>query len=69
MWPLAIEFTDEFVEACLLLKKRPSGWSGCFLLQCQMHALMPAVLLRMAGLDAFELIPSLSQKTESLERL
>jgi hypothetical protein len=40
MWPLAIEFTDEFVEACLLLKKRPSGWSGCFLLQfrCMLDA-------------------------------
>ncbi|MDR6817447.1 hypothetical protein J2X76_002623 [Neorhizobium sp. 2083] len=51
--PLGVEFLDEIVEASLLLQEIVSGRLGCFKFQCQMHALMAAVLLRVARLDAF----------------
>ena len=52
MGPLVIEFADECIKAYLLLEKATFGWASCLLLQCQMHTLMPAVLLWMARFDA-----------------
>ena len=54
MWPLGVEFADEVIEAGLLLQAVHAGRSGCFLLQRQMHALVAAVLLRVARLDALD---------------
>lgn len=47
MGPLGLEFLDEVVEIV-------SGRLGCLKFQCQMHALMAAVLLRVARLDALD---------------
>src|SRR6202163_400400 len=54
MGSLLVEGADELIEARLLLQEVPGGGLGGFLLERQMHALMPAVLLRMAGLDALD---------------
>src|ERR1700680_1313759 len=54
MGALLVEGADELIEARLLLQEVPGGGLGGFLLERQMHALMPAVLLRMAGLDALD---------------
>ena len=54
MGSLVVELADERIEARLLLQAVHSGWSGRFLLERQVHALVPAVLLRMAGLDALD---------------
>jgi hypothetical protein len=54
VWPFGIEFLNKVVEAGLLLQTVHSGRSGCFFLQCEMHAFMPAVLLWMARLDALD---------------
>jgi hypothetical protein len=51
---LAIELLDEGIEAGLLLQAVHAGWAGRFLLQREMQALMAAVLLRAAGLDALD---------------
>ncbi len=54
MRPFDIEFAHEVVETGLLLKA-VEAWRACgFLLQGEVHALMAAVLLRLAGLDAFD---------------
>lgn len=45
---------DEVIELGLLLQEVLSRWLGRFLLQGQVHALMPTILLRLTGLDAFE---------------
>ena len=55
MRPLVVVAVNEVVELGLLLKEVAAGWLGGLELQCQMHALMAAVLLRVAGLDALEL--------------
>ena len=49
-----VEDLDKVVEAGLLLKEVGGGRLGGFFLQSEMHAFMTAVLLRMAGLDAFD---------------
>ncbi|WP_222301010.1 hypothetical protein [Rhizobium leguminosarum] len=49
-----VEFADEVIETCPLLKGRSAGRTGGLLLQRQMQALVAAVLLLMAGLDAFD---------------
>jgi hypothetical protein len=48
-----VEDLDELIEARLLLKEIRGRWFGSFFFQSEMHAFMPAVLLRMARLDAF----------------
>src|SRR6516225_4740756 len=50
---LVVEDLEELVEAGLLLQKISTGWLGGFFLQGEMHAFVPAVLLRMPRLDAF----------------
>ena len=46
MRPLPVELLDEGIEARLLLQDVGRGRLGGFLLQGQMHALVPPVLLR-----------------------
>ena len=57
MRPLVVVFVDEAIEPGLLLQEVLPGRFGGFLLQGQMHAFMPAVLLRLSGLDALERDP------------
>ena len=54
MGPLVVVAVDEVVELGLLLQEVAAGRLGGLELQGQMHALMAAVLLRMAGLDALD---------------
>jgi hypothetical protein len=53
MWTLAIENLHEVVKLSLLLKEVSPRGLGGFFLQGEMHALVPSILLRVAGLDAF----------------
>src|SRR5947209_1794661 len=55
MRSLVVVLLDERIEARLLLQDVRPGRLGRFLFQRQMHALVPAVLLRMPGCDAFDL--------------
>ena len=54
MRPFGIELADEGIEALLLLQAVGARRPGCFLLESEVHALMAAILLRMAGLDALD---------------
>ena len=45
---------NEVIKAGLLLQEVGGGRFGGFFLQGEMHALMTAILLRMAGLDALD---------------
>ena len=54
MRPFVIELADEGIEAFLLLQAIGARRPGCFLLESEVHAFMAAILLRMAGLDAFD---------------
>jgi hypothetical protein len=54
MWPLLVELFDEVVELGLLLQNVGASGTGGFLFEGEMHAFMTAILLRVAGLDAFE---------------
>ena len=47
-----IEFLNEGVKFSLLLKDVGSGGAGGLLFEGQVHPFMPAVLLRMTGLNA-----------------
>lgn len=54
VWPLCVEFFDKIVRAGLLLQEIGAGWLGGLQLECEMHAFVAAVLLRMAWLDALD---------------
>ena len=54
MWPYLVVVVDEVIEAVLLLQEVVGSGLGGFFLQGQVHALMSAVLLGVAGLDAFD---------------
>jgi hypothetical protein len=56
-WPLVVVAIDEVVELGLLLQEVAGGRFGGLRLERQMHALVAAVLLRMARLDAFDRNP------------
>ena len=66
--PIVAAF-DEVIELGLMLQEVLAGWLGSLELQSQMHAFMPAVLLRMAGLDALDRDTEPDHHTDSLERL
>jgi hypothetical protein len=51
---LLVEDLDEVVEAGLLLQEVAGRRLGGFFLQGEMHAFMTAILLGMAGLNAFD---------------
>ena len=73
MWALVVEALDEGIEPRLLLQHVAGGRLRGFLLQCQMHPLVPAVLLRLALGDALDLNPEPEpphgQFTEPVDRL
>ena len=54
MGTLGVELVQEGIEFGLLLQAVDRWRTGGLFLQGQMHALMAAVLLRMAGPDAFD---------------
>ena len=54
MRALGVELAEEGIEAFLLLQAVEAGRACGFFFKGQMHALMPAILLRMAWLDAFD---------------
>src|SRR5262249_59527719 len=54
MRALDIELAKESIEALLLLQAVKAWRPGGLLLEGEMHTLVPAVLLRMARLDAFD---------------
>src|SRR6185312_896199 len=49
-----VKLLEEGIELGLLLKQVGAGWASGFFFERQMHALMPAVLLRMTGPNAFD---------------
>ena len=55
MRPLVVVAVDEVVELGLLLQEVVAGGLGGLQSSGQMHALVAAVLLRVAGLDALDL--------------
>ena len=55
MGPLVVVNLDEVIETFLLLQEVECGRLGSFLLQSEMHALVAAVLLWIAWLDALQL--------------
>src|ERR1700733_15829836 len=57
MGSLLVVLADELIELGLLLQEVLARRLGCFLLQSQMHALMPTVLLRITRPDAFDVDP------------
>src|SRR5690606_24800808 len=54
MRPLGVVNPREVIEALLLLEEVEGGWSGSLLLEGEVHALVAAVLLRVARLDALD---------------
>ena len=55
MRPLLVVLRDERVEPRLLLEHIRRRRLGGFVLQREVHALVPAVLLRLAGLNPLDL--------------
>src|SRR5689334_11641448 len=54
MGTLGVELAQEGLEAFLLLQAVEARRAGCLFLECQMHAFVAAVLLRMTWLDALD---------------
>ena len=54
MGPLVVELFEESVELALLLQAVAARGARGLRFERQVHAFMAAVLLRMAGLDAFD---------------
>ena len=54
MRSLGIELVNEGVEAVLLLEAVVARRAGRLFFEGEVHALMAAILLRMAGLDALD---------------
>ena len=54
MRTFGVELVNEGIKAVLLLQAVKAWRPCCFLLQGQVHALVAAVLLRMARLDALD---------------
>ena len=54
MRAFGVELVHEGVETVLLLQKVGARRARCLLLEREVHPFMPAILLRMAGLDAFD---------------
>jgi hypothetical protein len=57
MGPLLVEDADELIEPSLLLQEVFGRRLSGFLLQREIHALMAAILVGMARLDAFDVDP------------
>src|SRR5215475_9989597 len=55
MRSFTIEFVNEVIELFLLLQCVHRWWSRGLLLECEMHSLVAAVLLRMSRLDVLDL--------------
>ena len=73
MRPVLVVARDEVVEPGLLLQHVGGGRLRRFLLQREMHALVPPVLLRVPRLDPFDLNPEAQpphrQLAEPVERM
>jgi len=54
MWPVVVEVVAETVKACLLLGRRGGRRARGLRLERGVHALVPAILLRRAGLDPLQ---------------
>jgi hypothetical protein len=54
MRPVIVVTLDKVIEPALLQQKIVAGWFSCLLLEGQVHLLMAAILLGMAGFDAFD---------------
>jgi hypothetical protein len=54
VWSFSVELLHEGIEATLLLQDIRAWRTGRLLLQREMHALVPAIPLRMARLDALD---------------
>ena len=54
MRSLVVKLLEKIVELGLLLQTVQACGTSGFVFESEMHALMPTVLLRMTGLDAFD---------------
>ena len=68
MRALVVVLLDEGIEARLLLQQIRHRRLGGLLLEGEMHALVPAVLLGMTGSDALDASASRSHQTASVLR-
>ena len=69
MGSFVVEFLEEIIEPGLLLQAVHAGGSRGFLFQGEMHALVAAVLLGLAGLDAFDIDAEPEPPDGEFERL
>src|SRR4029077_10854358 len=54
MGPLVVELFEKIIEFALLLQAVPARGARGLRFEREVHAFMPAILLRMTGLDAFD---------------